>query len=375
MTSRPVPGSLEMQTRLAVLMLALLLLLSAVTAALFERVFDHVAPAIGADLSWKAEHGARELAQTLELPLALKDRTLVQSALQGYHDDPDITALAVLDDAGAPLWLDGVARREERVFFRGGAGTVDRRGGAYTSWRPVMIEGRQLGSVAVAVSTERMDEWERFRARMLIAVGLACAAAIVIALLFVRLWLGPLMKLTETARQEAEEASRAKSRFLANMSHELRTPLNAMTGFTQLVMEGEVGPVSREQAECLRTVMEASRHLLQLINDVLDLSKVEAGKIDLKPGPVRLESAIAEVAHSLESAAAGRRLHIRTEIDRSLGTVLLDELRLKQVLYNYASNAIKFSQPGGLVIIRAQAERSDRLRLEVEDEGIGIQPE
>ncbi|HUJ29622.1 MAG TPA: CHASE domain-containing protein [Myxococcales bacterium] len=169
------------------------------------------------------------------------------------------------------------------------------------------------------------------------------------------------------------EASRLKSEFLANMSHELRTPLNAIIGFTQMMADGELGAVSDIQKESMEDVLLSSRHLLQLINDVLDLAKVESGKLEFHPREVRLEELVAEVVSTLGAPLADKRLRVDVQVDAALGTVSADEVRLKQVLYNYLSNSIKFSPPEADIAVRARPEGDGAFRLEVEDHGIGIQ--
>ncbi len=178
--------------------------------------------------------------------------------------------------------------------------------------------------------------------------------------------------------QQAEELTRAgtyKSQFLANMSHELRTPLNAILGFTQLLHEGEVGPVSGEQRDFLGNVLTSSRHLLRLINDVLDLAKVESGKLEFRRESVDLIQAIGEVGAILRTTAAEKQVRVEIAVDSTIGRVFLDPARLKQVLYNYLSNALKFTPAGGLVSVRALPEGADFFRLEVHDTGAGIRPE
>jgi len=175
--------------------------------------------------------------------------------------------------------------------------------------------------------------------------------------------------------RRAQEINRLKSDFLANMSHELRTPLNAIIGFTELIYDEEVGPLSKEQKEYLGDILSSAQHLLQLITDVLDLAKIEAGKMTFLPEPVELEELVGEVRNILRPLAATKRLHMEMEIDARLGEVMLDPAKLKQVLYNYLSNAIKFTPEEGQVTIRLRAEGEDAFRLEVEDSGIGIQPE
>jgi protein-histidine pros-kinase len=182
-------------------------------------------------------------------------------------------------------------------------------------------------------------------------------------------------RLEELRRRSLQEASRLKSEFLANMSHELRTPLNAIIGFAELMYDGKAGPLLPDQKEFLGDILTSSRHLLQLINDVLDLSKVEAGKMEFRPEPVDVGAVVEEVRGILRSLAAAKHITMDVGIDPRLGPMVVDPARLKQVLYNYLSNALKFTPDGGQVFVRMLAEGEDRFRLEVEDSGIGIAAE
>jgi PAS domain S-box-containing protein len=178
----------------------------------------------------------------------------------------------------------------------------------------------------------------------------------------------------EAENLQIQQASRLKSQFLANMSHELRTPLNAVIGFADLLHSGAVPPESPKYLEFLGHIGTSGRHLLQLINDVLDLSKVESGKFEFFPEPVQLPSLIKEVGDILHTSVLRKRIQLSTQVDPGLTDLVIDPARLKQVLYNYLSNAIKFSPEGGRVAVRALAEGPQRFRIEVEDNGIGIAP-
>ena len=168
------------------------------------------------------------------------------------------------------------------------------------------------------------------------------------------------------------EGSRLKSEFLANMSHELRTPLNAIIGFAELLHDGVVAPASPQHREFLGDILASGRHLLQLIDDVLDLAKVEAGKLELRPEVIELQLLLGEVAGILRPAVALKDIQLVTDVDPALSQVTLDPGRLKQVAYNYLSNALKFTPPGGRIVLRVRPEGADRLRLEVQDTGVGI---
>jgi PAS domain S-box-containing protein len=176
----------------------------------------------------------------------------------------------------------------------------------------------------------------------------------------------------ETQNLRIQESNRLKSEFLANMSHELRTPLNSIIGFAELLHEGEVTPDSPEHKEFLGDILNSGRHLLQLINDVLDLAKVEAGKLEFRAETVQLGVLTAEVVAVVRSMAASKQIRVEIASDPTIDRITLDPARLKQVLYNYLSNAIKFTNEGGHVRMRVRRDGAEMFRVEVEDNGIGI---
>ncbi len=179
----------------------------------------------------------------------------------------------------------------------------------------------------------------------------------------------------EEQNRLVREADRAKSQFLANMSHELRTPLNSIIGFAELLHDGKLGAVSDPHKEYLGDILQSSQQLLHLVNDVLDLAKVETGKIEFLPAPVALEKLFQEVARTLQVVASKKNIRIQMDVAPGMGRVVVDAARLKQILYNYLSNALKFTPEGGRVVMRARLEPPDHFRLEVEDTGIGIPAE
>jgi len=176
----------------------------------------------------------------------------------------------------------------------------------------------------------------------------------------------------EVLSRELQEASRLKSEFLANMSHELRTPLNAILGFTELIQDGLVQPGTRDFHDFLGHVASSGRHLLGIINDVLDLAKVEAGKLSFKPEPVSLRAIVAEVVAVLHNNGRSGDVELEVAIDPAMDRVNLDPARLRQVLFNYLSNALKFAPAGSSVTVRAFHLPGDRFRLEVTDLGPGL---
>jgi PAS domain S-box-containing protein len=156
------------------------------------------------------------------------------------------------------------------------------------------------------------------------------------------------------AGAKAEAANRAKSEFLANMSHELRTPLTAIMGFTELVADGHAGEINPTQAEYLRDVHQSAHHLLSLINDILDLSKVDAGKMGLDLGEVNLRILLDASLVMVKEKALKHRIELRTELDGAPETLMADERKLKQVMFNLLSNAVKFTPDGGTVTVSAR---------------------
>ena len=155
--------------------------------------------------------------------------------------------------------------------------------------------------------------------------------------------------------RQAEAANRAKSAFLANMSHELRTPLNAVIGFSEVLLDGHFGPLNPTQQEYLGDIHASGRHLLDLVEEILDLSKVEAGKMDLHPSAVDLPAVLSQTLAMLREKAV--RHHVTLSLDAASAprTAVADERKLKQVLFNLLSNAVKFTPAGGSVTLQAEA--------------------
>jgi PAS domain S-box-containing protein len=173
----------------------------------------------------------------------------------------------------------------------------------------------------------------------------------------------------------ARKATEAKNRFLASMSHELRTPLNGIIGFSELMYDGKVGPVPEAHKEFLGDILTSARHLLDLINDVLDLAKVESGRMEFRPERVDLNALVQEVRDILRPLADKKQILIDFTPAAGLGEIVADAARFKQVLYNYFSNAVKFTPAGGRVTARLALENKAEFRVEVEDTGIGISAE
>ena len=178
----------------------------------------------------------------------------------------------------------------------------------------------------------------------------------------------------EATHRELEAASRHKSEFLANMSHELRTPLNAVIGFSEVLQARMFGPLNEKQAEYVEDVLQSGRHLLSLINDILDLAKIEAGRVELQPSTFDLAGAIENAMLLTKERAVRRSVRLERHLGPDLGAIQADERKVKQVLVNLMSNAVKFTPEGGTITVSASRGPA-AMTLAVEDTGIGIAPE
>ncbi|MBI5556682.1 MAG: hypothetical protein HY885_03520 [Deltaproteobacteria bacterium] len=179
------------------------------------------------------------------------------------------------------------------------------------------------------------------------------------------------------ARKEAEVANIAKSEFLANMSHELRTPLNAIIGFTEVVLDKHFGDINDIQEEYLANVLQSSRHLLSLINDILDLSKVEAGKLELHLEDFDLANMLANSFLMIKGKAQKTDITLALDIEKTVPrTIRADERKVKQILFNLLANALKFTQPGGHIAIKAtRTDRAEWLHHWADEDGEHLGPD
>jgi signal transduction histidine kinase len=172
---------------------------------------------------------------------------------------------------------------------------------------------------------------------------------------------------------ELEKAYRLKSEFLANMSHELRTPINALIGYTALMLDKIYGELTPKQFEGLTRIQGASQHLLVLINDILDLAKIEAGRMPVHLEPAPFRSVLAEVAAQIEPLARKKQLEFRWEVDPELPPVMTDRTKVKQIVLNLLSNAVKFTHRGSVSLAATRAGAN--VEIAVRDTCIGIRPE
>jgi len=228
---------------------------------------------------------------------------------------------------------------------------------------PLLREDHLLG--ALAVNRKSAGEFAPESIDLLKTFATQSALAIQNARLFREI---------EDKSRQLEIASQHKSEFLANMSHELRTPLNAIIGFSEVLYERMFGEINDKQAEYLTDILESGRHLLSLINDILDLSKIEAGRMELEPSEFDLPSAIENTLILVRERAQRRAITLEHTVDERVGTIRADERKVKQVLLNLLSNALKFTPEGGRIDVVAGAH-DGVTEISVTDTGVGIAPE
>jgi signal transduction histidine kinase len=227
---------------------------------------------------------------------------------------------------------------------------------------PMVREGEVIGLIAVtspepgALSEKQMALLSTFASQAVIAIENA-----------------RLFHEIQEKSAQLEVANRHKSEFLANMSHELRTPLNAIIGFSEVLSERMFGEVNEKQLEYLKDIHESGRHLLSLINDILDLSKIEAGRMELEVSTFDLPGALSNAMTLVRERAQRHGIQLAMEVDGELGEFSGDERKFKQIMLNLLSNAVKFTPDGGKVDVRARKENG-RVEVAVRDTGIGIAP-
>ena len=228
---------------------------------------------------------------------------------------------------------------------------------------PMLREGEAVGAVLVArPEPGRFSDAE-------VQLLKTFAAQAVIAIENVR-----LLRDLEVANRQLEVASQHKSEFLANMSHELRTPLNAIIGFSEVLTDRMFGELNEKQEEYLKDIYASGTHLLSLINDILDLSKIEAGRMELELTDFDLPTALDNALMLVRERAGRRSITLQTSVDERLGQIQADERKIRQVVLNLLSNAIKFTPEGGRIEVGA-VPKDGFVEVSVSDTGVGIAPE
>ncbi len=288
---------------------------------------------------------------------------------------------------------------------------------------PVVYNGETYGTIYVRLSTRALDDKVRTHILTLLAIlGALAALSVAFAFRFEKLVSAPILELAATARRiseqhdysirvkknsddeigllsegfndmlsqierrqrerdEADQRTREKSQFLANMSHELRTPLNAIIGFSEILGTRVADRLNEKERRFVENIHSSGQHLLGIVNDILDLSKIEAGKMEINPEEMVVETAIDGVGTLMKGLSGRRNVTIQVQVPEALPRIVADPVKVKQILYNLLSNAVKFSPEGSSVYVRGTrltAERSplgeESVELSVIDHGIGIDP-
>jgi signal transduction histidine kinase len=341
------------------------------------------------DLQTILDAAVRELGTALQASrcfVRLRRGNELLPASSEWHA-PEVAASGARPDYSLPMLV--AAMRERRTIE-----TSDARDQAGLSPRgvdaeqplallvtPIVLRGEAIGVVAFhQVGLARL--WQREEIGLVQEVASELAIAVSNARLY--------RSTEETSRElslkisELERANRMKAQFLANMSHELRTPLNSVIGFSEMLLIGALGPLPDQQRDALETISRNGRHLLGLVNDVLDLSKVEAGRMELHLTQTDVRAIIGDVITGMESLIQAKGHLIEMDLGDAPLLLTADEMRVRQILYNLLSNAVKFTPAGGTITVRAGQRRTplpvpgarrierDAVWVSVTDTGIGI---
>jgi signal transduction histidine kinase/ActR/RegA family two-component response regulator len=296
-------------------------------------------------------------------------RLAIASGPLTEEDRAYLTQHPLAQDRGTLAGRVGLERRPQQIADvladpEYGRPDIQRHGGFRTTMGvPMLLDGEVVGVLVVwrtkvAPFSERATE---------LLTTFATQAAIAIRNV-------DLVHALQARSAELEVASRHKSEFLASMSHELRTPLNAVIGFSEVLLERMFGDLNDRQEEYLHDIWSSGKHLLELLNEILDLSKVEAGQMTLDPAEFSLQEALGHGLALVRERAARHGIRLGLEVAPGVGLVRADELRIKQVIVNLLSNAVKFTPDGGRVEVRARTEGTEVL-VTVADTGTGVAAE
>jgi signal transduction histidine kinase/DNA-binding response OmpR family regulator len=365
---------------------------------------------------------ARVTAENTVAELAFGDREEAQKTLAHLAQTPGIVAARLYDAQGKPFAVFE-SRGEKTPAVAPPAGLREFAAGTLHVSQAVDYQGERYGTIAVVASTDLLKaKIRQHLVVMLTFMLMLIIASSVLAMLLGRYISRPILELAAVARDisqrhdygtrvindsedeigvlrdglndmlsqierrqrerdEADQRTREKSQFLANMSHELRTPLNAIIGFSEILQERLRERVDEREEKFLENIHTSGQHLLGIVNDVLDLAKVEAGRMDVHPEEFSVEQAMEGVCHLMRGVSNRRRITLLLDVPKPLPRIQADAVKVKQVLYNLISNAVKFSTEDSTVTIRAlfraageSVLHTDSVDILVIDSGIGIDP-
>jgi PAS domain S-box-containing protein len=335
---------------------------------------------------------ARDVLHLDRLNILLADsegRWLEGVASLGTRDSPEAMRIPIGPEGGgiaqaylsrqAIIWTDSRARVPEELRLKPPYDQLEAFRSRAFAIIPLVVQGRAIGVLGAdqkhsrqPLDTATLELLQLFAAQAALAIehgrlyeGQRIAAIQLEATVEdrTRELQASNVQLLETTRK-AEEASRHKSAFLANMSHELRTPLNAILGFSELLQQQVYGPLTAKQANYLDHIHASGKHLLALINDILDLSKVEAGKLKVRPQSFEVREALEAALHTIRPQAEAKRQHLSLQVPGDLPTLVADPVRINQVLLNLLSNSVKFTPEGGSITVTARQVHSSAVAVE-----------
>ncbi|MEZ4222236.1 MAG: ATP-binding protein [Polyangiaceae bacterium] len=365
----------RLQAALTIFVCLLVVAQSLLLVVLVGRIFSSLTPAMRADLVWKAEHGAGELANEAPVALLTGDAAEIDAVFKSFVSDRDVVAIVALDASGSAVFTHGTPPPEVGPLFQGTARHAREAADHLITWEEVKIEGTSVGRIALVVSDARLRAGDELRVRVLQIGVVGCAVALLLCLAFVRFYVAPLIRLSDGAfrmledrTEQALQAARLKSEFLANMSHEIRTPMNGIVGMAELL---ERTPLDSRQRQFTRSLRRSANALMTLLNDILDLSKIEAGALKVQPSTFDALELLDDIAEMVAPLAGAKRVDLLVDIGDELPRFVQgDPDRLRQILVNLAGNAIKFTDAGRVTLKARKTEEG--VEFSVVDTGIGV---
>ena len=379
----------RLKLSLLLFMSGLVLTLSVLFFLLVDGIFGRLTPTIEEDLRWIARRGAVELSRTADVGILTQDPELVLEAFGDYRNHGDVVALLAVDTERIPIAVHGQVPAAIGDAFRSPASEVREVGDYLVVWEECEIEGAAVGAVAVVLSEQRLHAGDDLRRTLLMVMAVGAALALLAALLFVALYVGPLVRLTERTfkelsvkTEEALESSRLKDEFITNISHELRTPMNGVLGMLDLLVQA---PLPDEQARYGQLAIQSADELLDLLNQILDFANLQKESLVLRQQVTDLQRVIDDVVAERSASAEAKGLALLSELDDSVPAhVQCDRRRLGQILTELVGNAVKFTEEGHVrlqVSLADDEDEDDRqdwregrvaVRFAIDDTGSGI---